>query len=521
MKKYYVNCVIYGSEDTAFATEGNRIVSTGKTDDILAGVTPLQEVVDLNGMFVVPGFIDSHMHLLELGHYLFNADLSGCRSNEDIRKELNAFCTRNPDAEWIIGRGYHEDTFTDHSVPDRQFLDSVSADKPAAITRACGHVMTVNTKALEAAGISGDLEVDGGRVTWSTGLVEENAIHLIHDAQPKHTPEMLMKYIETGSSYCNAKGITVAGSDDFLSVAKDSRLVQDVFEKMAYQGRMTVRVNEQCEFEDIKTFARFLDDGYTMDVGNDYFRIGPLKLITDGSLGARTAAMSKPYHDDPKTSGYMSMSDEDIEMFVKLANRFNMGTICHAIGDDAVQRVLDVFKDNVLPGNPLHHGLVHCQIMTRSQIDQVLRQKLSCYIQSQFIDYDASILAARAGKLLAKTSYPFRTLFEGTLTSNGSDGPVEMPDPLFGIQMAVTRKSVNHDASMTQDECMTVEQAIDSFTVCGAKQLFMEDRLGQIKEGYLADFAVIDQDIRKMDPEKISTAKIVMTVMDGEEVYAG
>lgn len=508
----FIHCRLYGTEDNAFLVQDERIVRTGAAEEIEKELGEGDECIDLGGMTVVPGFVDSHLHLLGLGYYLSHVQLKDCRTDEEVIEKVRNHL-ENHHGKWLIGRGYHG-----HIT--RQMLDAVSTEVPIALTRVCGHIMAVNGKALEEAGIHEDTVVEGGKITYETGIVEENGILVIHDAEPLPDDQELREYIRAGAQFCNSRGITTVGSDDFLSVVKDPKRILHVFEDMAYREELTVRVNEQCEFDNIKQFAEFLDDGYTTDVGNDYFRIGPLKLITDGSLGGRTAAMSKPYHDDPATSGMMTMEDEDIEMFVRLANRFNMPTICHAIGDEAVQKVLDVFRDNVLEGNPLHHGLVHCQIMRKSQIDQVVRQKLSCYIQSQFIDYDSSMYKDRVGNLLASTSYPFRTLYEGTLVSNGSDAPVEMTDPLLGIQLACTRESISYPGcSMNKEECLSVQQALDSFTANGAAQLFMNDRIGKIEAGYLADFAVLDNDILNMDVNRIAETKVMMTVMNGKTVY--
>ena len=155
------------------------------------------------------------------------------------------------------------------------------------------------------------------------------------------------------------------------------------------------------------------------------------------------------------------MDKQDMERDVMLANRFNMPTIAHCIGDRAVDEWLDVLQDHICPGNPLHHGIVHCQILREDQIRKIIDLNLSCYYQSIFIDYDASIVSERVGSQLAETSYPFHTLYEGTLCSNGSDAPVEMPDVMKGLECAVTRKSLSFPGkAMNPKECLSVEEAM-------------------------------------------------------------
>jgi predicted amidohydrolase YtcJ len=517
--KAFINCRIYKSEDTAFLIDDNEIIETGSNEEILSGIAANVEVTDLAGMFVMPGFVDSHMHMVSLGYLLCSLRLDGLTGMKDVQEAVRKRAANTAEGEWIIGRGYNEERFTDGLKPSRKLLDEACGDHPVMITRTCGHVAVLNSKAIEETGLNEETVIEGGRIHLENGILEENAITYVRSQMPPADEKTLIRCIETAMDYCNRHGITAAGSDDFISLTKDYRDVLNVYEKLSYQGRMNVRVNEQCQFNSPQEFAGFLDEGYTTDVGNDYFRIGPLKLITDGSLGARTAALRHPYTDQPDTEGMLIMDEEEIETFVRLANRFNMPTIAHAIGDRAVQVMLDVFKDTVYEGNPLHHGLVHCQIMSEAQKEQILKMKLSCYIQPQFIDADAEILEKRVGKNRAASSYPFGSLFEGTLTSGGSDAPVEMPDPLAAIRMACTGTSMHSDAHMNPDERLSVEQAIELMCDRGYEQFFMNDRFGKIEKGYAADFTVIDQDIREMAPEKITDAKIMMTVMDGRTVF--
>ncbi|MCI5723529.1 MAG: amidohydrolase [Erysipelotrichaceae bacterium] len=519
MKKGYINAIIWQSNATAFAIEDQSIIKVGSDQQIQEYLSPEDEMIDLKGQFVLPGFIDSHMHLLELGMYLSNVQLENCKSNNEVKNALLQGLSKLKKGEWLIGRGFLESSFDDQKMPTKEMLDTISDTTPIIIVRACGHVLVANSAALQAAGITKSVENTDGNIDFGSGLVEEIAMRKIYESAPKPTQEKLIQYFLTGAKYANQFGITTVGTDDFLSTYQDYTAVLKALESLAYRQALPVRINEQCEFNHPKEFSKFLDDGYTFDVGDDYFRIGPLKLISDGSLGARTAMLSNAYNDDISTKGKMLMDDETMETFIRLANQFNMPTIVHAIGDGALDHVLSIFKDIVIEGNPLHHGIVHCQIMRPDQIDQVVKQKLACYYQSIFIDHDAQVLEDRVGQTLANTSYPFHTLYQNTLVANGSDAPVEIPDVLKGIQCAVTRKSISSDSSMHASECLSVDEAISTFTTKAAEVLFMDHCIGQIKEGYYADIVVLDKDIRTMSPETIYQAKVKMTIMDGKVVY--
>lgn len=519
MKTAYIHCNIYKNENDAFLVLEDRIETIGTTDEILALVGENDEEVDLHGMSVYPGFVDTHMHLVNLGFYLDHLVLSGSTSISAIQSMIQKKLASIQEGEWIIGRGFHDEQFEEGRMIEKRDLDAITTEVPIALTRACGHKMVVNSKVLELMNVEEDTELDGGRIDFESGLVEETGIHYVHSFMREPDEKQLKKYIQLGSDCLNSYGVTTVCSDDFLSVTKNYKTVLNVLEQMSYQDALNVRIHEQCEFNDVQEFAGFLDDGYTYDVGNDNFRIGPLKLILDGSLGAKTAAVRDGYLDDKSNKGVFCMKDEDIEMFVALANRFNMPTITHAIGDAALEKILKIFDEQVLEGNPLHHGVVHCQLMSEKQKNRIIQKQLIAYFQSLFIDSDAGILPKSVSENLANTSYPYKSLLEGTIACNGSDAPVEMPNAMKGIQLAVTRTSTLDGSQLNQEECMSVEEAIDSYTINGAKAIFMEDRIGKIEEGYYADFVVVDQNLETINPTNIHNSKVMMTIKGGKVVF--
>ncbi len=312
--------------------------------------------------------------------------------------------------------------------------------------------MAVNSRALELAGIDAATSAEGGDIDFENGILTEFAINLITAVMPGVSFERIEKAVQKAQKELNRYGITSVGSDDFISLSDDWRTVLDAFMKLSYTRKLTVRINEQCEFPSLEEFARFLDEGYTTDVGDDFFRIGPLKLIADGSLGARTAALREPYSDAPEEKGTLIFDRDAMSAWIRLASDYNMPAIVHAIGDETVDEVLACMREYVLEGNPLHAGLVHCQIMNQAQTEEMCARKLNAYFQSLFIDPDAKILKERVGEARAAESYPFKTLSEHTVASNGSDAPVEIPDVLKGIELAVTRTSLDGSASMNPDE---------------------------------------------------------------------
>lgn len=515
MRRGFINCEIFHQDADAFLVEDKRIVKTGTKDEILAELSDADEIIDLSGMFVVPGFTDSHMHLLELGYYLSNVRLLGCTSREAVKKRIQEKCTGDS-RKWIVGRGYDETRYADGEM-NREFLDSISRNQPIVLRRVCGHAALLNTRALEALNITEDTVCEGGEIDVGSGIVREKAVDLVQSSLPQPDVEEIKDMILAAEKYCASFGITSVGSDDFLSVTSDYKPVLTAFEQLSYQQRLSMRITEQCEFTDAKNFAEFLDEGYTQGVGGEHFVIGPLKLVGDGSLGARTAAMREVYRGTENEKGKLLYSDEDMRIMVQMANRFNMGVIVHCIGDEALDQVLRIFKDEMYPDNPLHDGIVHCQIMHPDQTEKVIKLGLSCYFQSLFIEDDAPLLPHRVSERLAAASYPYRTLYEGCMAANGSDAPVCVPDVMKGIALAVTRRA-SDGSSMNPDECLTAEQALESYTEKGAEVLLQPEN-GKIAEGYYADFVVLEKNILKIAPEEIPSVRIMMTVADGKTVF--
>ncbi len=515
MRKLIKNATIYKSSMDSILIEDGRILEVFQGDKNLENI---DEVIDVKGAFVLPGFIDSHLHTLNLGYYLSNVSLIGITSLKRLLEIVKEKIAQVKEGKWFYARGFNESIFEEPKLPTKQMLDEISKDIPIVLSRACGHMMVVNSKVLELCGVTDDEEKDGGRIDYENGFAYEYALEDIKAHMPSPTREDLILYLQEAMHYLNQFGITGVGSDDFISVTENWELPLDVFLQQSYQHKMSIRMNEQCEFHTLEEFAKFLDEGYTTGVGNEIFQVGPLKMIVDGSLGARTAYLSKPYEDAKETRGMLCYSEEEFARFVELASNYNMPTISHAIGDGAVDVVLDTYEEYMLENNPLGYGLVHCQIMRRDQIDRILKHKLYCYIQSLFINGDAVFYEKRVGDT-ARTSYPFASLYRGTTTGNGSDAPVEIPDVLKGIYLAVTRKSIDFDAMMDASECLTIEEAIDSYTVNAAKLIGREEDLGKIQEGYLADLVVLDKDLTKIEPKEILDTKVVLTLFDGEVVY--
>ena len=291
---------------------------------------------------------------------------------------------------------------------------------------------------------------------------------------------------------------------------------------MEEAGELTVRVYEQANFTTLSDLKGFVEAGNLTGNGTDLFKIGPLKMLGDGALGARTAYLTKPYQDDPATKGLSVFTPEVFDEMIGYANERNMQVAVHCIGDACLDLVLNSIE-KALTAHPKadhRHGIVHCQITRPDQLARMAKLKTHIYAQSIFLDYDLHIVEDRVGKELAASSYSWKTLMnKGATVSNGSDCPVEMPNVMGGIQCAVTRCDLKGEGPYLPHEAFTVQEALDSFTKMGAKASFEEAIKGEIKPGMLADFVVLESNPFEADPQILKDIPICATYIAGREVY--
>ncbi len=536
MKQLYINGKVFTDKlplVDAFAVEDGKFVAVGTNEEVKAVMNDGDEVIDLGGKFVVAGFIDSHMHVVNFGSVMGYCDLmSNTTSIEVLIQAMKNFIEENkiPKGQLVIGRGFNQDYFCDFDeIPTRHELDKISTEHPVVIVRCCGHALVVNTYALEAFGLDGTQpQVEGGQYDvdengYPTGVFRDSAMGMIYSKQPQVTKEDVKDMILKAQKALNSYGVTSAHSDDLTSVAIGYEEVISAYKELEAEGKLTVRVYEQSQITDPEELKKFLAKGYNTGVGTDFFKIGPLKILGDGSLGARTAFLSGEYADAPGEKGLAIFTQEEFDELIDIAHSSGMQVAIHAIGDGIMDRILTSYE-KAFAANPRkdhRSGIVHVQITRPDQLEKMKKLGLHAYIQSIFIDYDSHIVEARVGEKLAKSSYAFHTLRKmGVHVSNGTDCPVEMPIAMKGIQCAVTRQPISEDIpAYRPEEAMTVEEALQSYTTQSAHAAFEENVKGSIKEGYLADFVILTANPFEIAPNKLSTIEAEKTFVGGRLVY--
>lgn len=524
--KIYVEKGVFAQ---ALWAEDGIIRGVGKNEDVPAGYSAY-EVIDCGGRTVVPGFNDSHMHLLMTGIGMAQADITCATSAEHLVEIGRAFLESHPRAakRGIQAVGWNQDLFTgDKRMPTRWDLDRISPDIPIIMERVCGHLVTVNSKVLELMGIHKDApQFPGG--TWEkdengepNGILTEMVCYRANAVFTPYSDEEYREMFLAAANFALSRGVTSVQSNDAGTAPVPAgtvfRVIRDIYEKEL----CPLRYRHQMSFPSPDAFARWAESDKTQYLcENDRLTLGPLKLFKDGSLGARTATVRQEYRDDPGNFGVEAMSAEEIDTFCSLADRYDMQVVTHAIGDKAIADTVDSYEKILRDGkNPLRHALVHCQITDRPLLERIEQNEIQAMVQPIFLDYDMHTILSRCGEALSSTSYAFKSLMK--VGSLGTDSPVESCDPFANLYSAVTRKDRNGfpEGGFYPEECLSVAEAVDAYTLGSAYAEFREQDKGRLQPGYLADFVVLDTDIFTCAPMDIRLAGPILTVVGGQVAW--
>lgn len=545
----------------AMLIDGDTITAVGSDAEILARIREISSgtgsdavtTVDLAGRCVLPAFNDSHCHLLATGLNEVRLDLRGVRSCEEIVARGRAYLASAalaPD-DWIVGYGFDQNLFDDKRLPDRSTAEAISPDRPVFLDRVCGHVGAVNRAALAIAGYDENTVITGGVLARDengklNGILKEAALDKMRRLIPQPSPAMLEAALLHAMRNANRFGLASVQTDDLESAALDSVIA--LYHKLEAEGRLTLRIYEEIQQPRVPQLQSFLDRGLRTGDGDDFFRVGNIKLLTDGSLGARTAYMRDPYADAQETAGVAVYTQDALNEVVSLAHRNGMQVAFHAIGDGAIEQVVrsveyakrteEKARISLMPENEIYpkedstlkqtsspsshrHRIVHCQFIGEDLLARIKEAGLCADIQPPFTASDYPIVDARVGAERSDWSYVWRTMAEaGIPLGGGSDSPVETMNPIWGIDCAVNRTDLTHRPvdGWHASQCLTVTQAISLYTRGSAYTEFSEHRKGQIAEGMLADFIVLSEDIFEVETRRIRDIQVLETYVGGRPV---
>ena len=525
-------CGMDDGQCQAVAIWQGKILATGTDAQILALRGPQTKVIDLQGRFASPGLNDDHLHLIMLGLTMDWVDASPdvVPTLAILQDALRKRAATTPKGEWIMARGYDQVKLDIGRHPDRSELDAASPDHPVLLVRACGHVAIANSLAMSNAGIDENTPVPSGGLIEKingrlTGLFAETAQDMMRSQLPDPTVEQQIAAIERAGNYLLSMGITSCMDAAVGMVAGFSEI--RAYHLAKRDGKLPVRVWQVLLGDpDRSVVAECHAAGLGSGGGDDWLRVGAVKLFLDGSAGGRTAWMSAPYlpgsdqRDD--NIGVQILPDEQLEQLVSDYHAMGYQLACHAIGDAAIGQLITAYEKALvaMPDPERRHRIEHCGFSTAPQHQRMLSAGIYPVPQQAFIyDFGDSYISV-LGKERALPSYPIRTWRDlGFKPGTGSDAPVCKPLPWPNLYTMITRKTWKGTV-MDARQCLTPAEALQAYTEYGAFSQKAEAVKGRLVAGQLADIAVFSRNLLTADPEDIlHDTHCVMTIVDGRVVY--
>jgi predicted amidohydrolase YtcJ len=511
----------------AMAISDGRIVFAGSARGAEVFAGPQTRRLDLEGKTVIPGMVDAHVHLLGLGRALRIIDLVGTRSYEEVIARVVERARDVPEGEWIRGRGWDQNDWAVTEFPTHEALSEAVPDHPVYLWRVDGHAVLVNRKALELAGVTAaTVDPDGGRFIRDadgnpTGVLIDLARRAVTAVMPPLSERERREAVLAAIAEANKWGLT--GVHD--AGVSDTTIA--VYEALAREGRYNLRNYVMVAAVDSvldEFLDQYLEQGPQEGLYDGRLWIRAIKLVADGALGSRGAALIEPYSDDPHNTGLVITGPERVQEIAQRALRNGFQVNVHAIGDAANRLTLDAFEAALQEVPVANHRfrIEHAQNIHFQDIPRFAELDVIPSMQGSHQTSDMYWAIDRLGWTRVQGAYAWRTLLNtGVVIPNGSDFPVESPNPLISFKAFITRQDANGwpAGGWFPDQRTTRDEALKSMTLWPAYAAFMEDVAGSLTPGKYADFVVLDQDIMKIAPERILDTQVLLTVLGGQVVY--
>jgi predicted amidohydrolase YtcJ len=510
---------------SAIAVRDEKILCVGSIEHILldcGGSSPEAETYQLNGQFLMPGFNDAHMHIGGAARDKLAVVLNGTTSAEEMVKRVkDAVATHKP-GEWITGSGWDQTLWPDKKFPNRLQLDEVAPNNPVFLVHISGHVAVANTEALKHAEVTRDSpNPPGGEIERyadgeATGMLKEGgAMELVAQRIPDPSPEERRKGIQLVLEELARNGVTSAQDN---SEWEDFSVYHDLKE----EKKLTVRITEWLHFmEPVEALQNKTAQGGTTD---PWLKIGALKMVTDGALGSRTAAMLAPYSDDASTSGILTIDPEKLKAMALERDKLGFQLNFHAIGDRANRVALDVFESLIrINGTRDRRARIeHAQVVAPEDMPRFASLKVIASMQPVHETNDMRWAEERIGPERAKGAYAWNSLQKaGARLAFGTDYDVETVNPFRGLYACVTRESLagGPPGGWEPQEKLSLEDCLRAYTSGSAYAEFEDGKKGELKVGEYADFIILSQDLTKATPGEILKMQVLRTVVGGRTVY--
>lgn len=478
--------------------------------------------IDLKGRLACPGLDDAHAHIMGVGFAQLQLDLGvdAASSIETIKSMIGHSTANQPSGSWIVGQGYDQASLQERRHPTRADLDQVSADHPVLLWRSCHHVAVANTVALRLAGITSstpdppDGTIDRDERGEPTGVLRESAATSLAGLQPEATEEEISDALVRGGMEFRKHGVTSA-TEAGIRRKEEFR----AYQKLWAAGELPLRSYLMMIIDE--TLDELISLGISTGFGDDWLRIGPAKLFSDGSIGGRTARTRQPYEDDPTNYGIWMISPDEIQEKVVRAHTAGFQVGVHAIGDAAVETVLDAYDaaHRSAPRRDTRHRIEHCSLVDDRLIERIAERGVIPIPGTTFLHYMRPVYLQNLGSERVRFAYAMKTFGErGIVAAASSDAPVVPVDPLLGIKTMVTRTD-RLGNPIWPEEAVSVEDALRAYTWNSAYASFSESNKGSIRPGKLGDMTIFGTDLREVSPGDLAKQVVDYTIADGQVVY--
>ena len=529
---------IRGESIIAVAYNISDAVKSEQAAEVQALIGPNTRVIDLGGKFAMPGFNDAHIHLFGAAYAKLQIDFTGVKSIAEFQDRIRARLKDYKPGEWILGRGWDHTLWPEKKFPTRQNLDAVSTDHPMVFGRLDGHVAIANSRALKIAGVTrATPDPPGGHIERDassgepTGMLEESAMSLVYARIPRYSIEQRRRAVQLVMDEAVQYGVTsvqdnsVMDADDAANYGWQNFLVLDQLKR---EGKLKFHVTEWLPFlapvSRLEEMRRFGGSSTPENPGDPWLKTGQAKLIMDGSLGSRTAAMLAPYSDDPSTSGILEIEPDRLKQMAIERDRAGFQLGFHAIGDRANRVALDTFAAVLEANGPRDRRdrVEHAQVVEAVDFTRFGKLNVIASMQPAHLLDDERWATDRLGPERSRGAYAWHTMERnGVPLAFGTDYPVVPINPLRGIYACVTRQLTDGmpKRGWQPQERLRAKDCFRAYTVGSAFAQFEEQRKGTIAPGMLADIVVYPKDLNETKPSEILTISVVMTIVGGKIVY--
>jgi hypothetical protein len=510
-------------EAEAVAILGDRIVAVGSNQQVDAWRGPHTRVVDAAGKRLLPGFNDAHVHFMDGGSQLDNVELNDATSPQEFARRIRERAAKTAKGEWLLGGDWDETKWTPAELPTKELIDAVTPEIPVAVDRYDGHMVLANSLALKLAGITAQtLDPAGGVIVRDqqgnpTGALKDAALDLLFKAVPPPSHDQRRHAIERALAHAASLGVTSVQhmNPDYADIA--------IYSELLDEGKLTTRIYAAPLITQVDDQVKI---GIRRAFGGPYLRIGAVKAYADGSLGSATAYFFEPFLDQPGNRGLLSDEMHPISLMrdrMMQADAAGLQICTHAIGDAGISAILDIYGEIEKAGSRDRRWRIeHAQHMAAKDFDRFAQLHVIASVQPYHAIDDGRWAERRIGHDRSSRTYAFRTFLDhGVRLALGTDWNVAPLNPMLTLYAATTRATLDgkNPTGWFPEQKLTIQEAIEAYTIGSAYAEFQENEKGSITVGKLADMVLLSDDVLSIDPVKIREVKVLKTWVGGKLTY--